>query len=356
MAESAGLGFLNLCLKLSGGSDEVSEIEYKRLVKELKPGTASEDSAVAILKALGPRGDPVLRRTGAGGAGGASGSPRSSVGPSSTAGSPASPGKLKATWGTASPESTPASPPKAAAAASPAGSPGKLKSTWGNAASPEASPASPPPAAASPASPGKLKATWGKDVPAEEASPPPRARPSAGVGAASMPALPRVSMEKAESSGSWEGPGMYLTYEPTQNGILFLVYSKTPVKDAFAYGKPGTPIPGFKFNTLSGKSELVKGASDKAVFMRGVAAFVKAVKQHSGSVDIKESAALFPFACYIHYDGGKVAKVVEGALTTTEKLDAAACVPQANADLKGISLLDKALFVQRGDSCGGTSS
>eukprot|EP00754_Rhynchopus_humris_P001222 Rhum_TRINITY_DN10744_c0_g2::Rhum_TRINITY_DN10744_c0_g2_i1::g.39863::m.39863 len=150
MAESAGLGFLNLCLKLSGGSDEVSEIEYKRLVKELKPGTASEDAAVAILKSLGARGDAVLRRTGAGGAGGgASGSPRSSVGPSSTAGSPASPGKLKATWGTASPESTPASPPKAAA--SPAGSPGKLKATWGN-------------NAASPASPGKLKATWGNNA------------------------------------------------------------------------------------------------------------------------------------------------------------------------------------------------
>ena len=126
---------------------------------------------------------------------------------------------------------------------------------------------------------------------------------------------------------------------------------------AIAYAKPGKEIPGFKFNTLGGKNELVKAATDKHVFMRGVAMFVKNAKQHSASVDLKETAGLFPTACYVHYSGGdRVAKVVPGTLTPTQSLDAVACVPQANADLKGISVLDKATFVQRGDACGGTAS
>eukprot|EP01064_Diplonema_japonicum_P005466 TRINITY_DN1364_c4_g1_i1.p1 TRINITY_DN1364_c4_g1~~TRINITY_DN1364_c4_g1_i1.p1 ORF type:complete len:275 (+),score=54.20 TRINITY_DN1364_c4_g1_i1:65-826(+) len=168
------------------------------------------------------------------------------------------------------------------------------------------------------------------------------------------PTLPKV--EEPLEGMSWNGPGMYLVYEPSQNGILFMVYSKTPVAKAIAYGKPGKSIPAFKFNTLGGRTELVKGASDKATFMRGVAAFIKQTRLHSADVDVSEAAGLFPFAAYIHSSAGKVSRVKPGFLTSTEGLDAVACVPQANADFKGISLLDKALFIQRGDAAGGSAS
>eukprot|EP01060_Flectonema_neradi_P015137 TRINITY_DN21812_c0_g1_i1.p1 TRINITY_DN21812_c0_g1~~TRINITY_DN21812_c0_g1_i1.p1 ORF type:complete len:304 (+),score=56.22 TRINITY_DN21812_c0_g1_i1:43-912(+) len=168
-----------------------------------------------------------------------------------------------------------------------------------------------------------------------------------------MPSIPKASMETAKASGSWNGPAMYLTEEAAANGTMFVVYSKTEVKDAIAYAKPSKPIPGFKFNTGGGKTQLVQGTSDRSNFMRGVAAFVKTSKTFLSEIDYKSTHNI---TIYVHFASNAVEKAVPGTLLSVDGMDAVACMPAANKDIHGISTMDKALFVQRGDAAGGTAS
>ena len=191
-----------------------------------------------------------------------------------------------------------------------------------------------------------------KPPPSRETTPKPLSKTNTAL-FQTMPSIPKAAMESAKASGSWNGPAMYLTEEAAANGTMFVVYSKTEVAGAIAYAKPSKPIPGFKFNTGGGKTQLVQGTSDKTNFMRGVAAFVKNSKTFLSQIDYKSDNNI---SIYVHFASNAVEKAVSGTLLSVDGMDAVACMPSANKDIHGISTMDKALFVQRGDAAGGTAS
>eukprot|EP00755_Sulcionema_specki_P028044 Sspe_Gene.1831::Locus_608_Transcript_1_1_Confidence_1.000_Length_1546::g.1831::m.1831 len=135
-----------------------------------------------------------------------------------------------------------------------------------------------------------------------------------------------------------------------------MVFSKAKVDGALGFAQSSKPIPAFKFTTGGGKTELMRGASDKVAYFRGVAAFVKAAKSLSASVDCDDASGPFPSTIVVHYPDNRVEAAKTGEPINVTDVDAVAVVPKANTELSGVNKMEKQLFIQRGDTIGATAS
>jgi len=146
----------------------------------------------------------------------------------------------------------------------------------------------------------------------------------------------------------------YLLFSSQNHGEMTIIWSKTTVEGALAYGKPTVPVPAWKVSR--GKSELVSNIqSDKKAYYRGWAMFfkqliqVKAVMVDLGTVG--ENAPI-PTSLWLHYsEDDRVQKVLPNTPCNMEGIDAVAVVHRDNNDLD-CHHMDINLFVPKGAKAG----
>lgn len=103
----------------------------------------------------------------------------------------------------------------------------------------------------------------------------------------------KIPKPTAVAASETSGDGCYLTFVDADQGALVLNWSHTPVPNAIAYQQPGKPIPGFKYKSAGGKSNLKKGCGGvhKKELHTGWCSFVKMTKGNKGSITLLDEKA-----------------------------------------------------------------
>merc|ERR1719277_2019546 len=107
--------------------------------------------------------------------------------------------------------------------------------------------------------------------------------------------------------------GAYLVFSPSMQGIMYMVWSKTKVEGALAYGKPAVKVPEFKF-ARDGRWELYQNINgNKSSYYLAWAMFVKGCAKFECSiVDLGESESPppMPLSLILHCsEGNKIRRV-----------------------------------------------
>jgi len=143
--------------------------------------------------------------------------------------------------------------------------------------------------------------------------------------------------------------GAYLVYETDQLGALSIVWSRTKVCSALAFGHPLKDVPGFKF-AGTGKTTLKNNIQqDKTFYYAGWCMFVKACKAFDCDVtDYGSTEAPLPLQLWLHYkESNKIEKVVVGKpFALPDDIDAIAAVHKDNQDFEAATL-SSALFQEK---------
>jgi len=80
------------------------------------------------------------------------------------------------------------------------------------------------------------------------------------------------------------GQGCYLVFEVVGEGMLFTMWSATPVEGALAFFHPTKAVPAFKYKEHGGKSELIRGfrGPTRSRFFEGWCQFLKLARDFNG--------------------------------------------------------------------------
>eukprot|EP00462_Mataza_sp_D1_P020840 CAMPEP_0175142872 /NCGR_PEP_ID=MMETSP0087-20121206/13078_1 /TAXON_ID=136419 /ORGANISM="Unknown Unknown, Strain D1" /LENGTH=271 /DNA_ID=CAMNT_0016426799 /DNA_START=27 /DNA_END=842 /DNA_ORIENTATION=- len=147
--------------------------------------------------------------------------------------------------------------------------------------------------------------------------------------------------------------GCYLTFDTASGGTLFINWKTSPVEGALAYFKPKKNVPGFKFKTNGGKSELTRGTetSNMQNYWTGVCNFIKLAK------DLDAAVILFKddvFAIWAHIAGNKIERWQKDKWYDIAAMDTLniSVVSHQNAAFQGVSTLGKDSFLSNGQGAG----
>lgn len=143
--------------------------------------------------------------------------------------------------------------------------------------------------------------------------------------------------------------GAYLVYETDQLGALSIVWSRTKVCSALAFGHPLKDVPGFKF-AGTGKTTLKNNIQqDKTFYYAGWCMFLKECKAFECRVtDCGSAEAPLPVQLWLHHRGtNRVEKAVAGEpFALPESLDAIAATHKDNKELEA-NTLSSGLFREK---------
>lgn len=124
--------------------------------------------------------------------------------------------------------------------------------------------------------------------------------------------------------------GAYLVFSPSMQGVMYMVWSKTKIQDALAFGKPRVKVPEFKF-ARDGRWELYRNINgNKSSYYLAWAMFVKGCAKFECSiVDLGEGELPppMPVSLMLHCpEGNKIRRVPVGEPFTLQGVDGLAAV------------------------------
>lgn len=165
-----------------------------------------------------------------------------------------------------------------------------------------------------------------------------------------------ISENTLNSNTSEEG--CYLLFDESSGGIMKIQYSKTKVKGALGFWRPGhgKKIQAFKFNQNQGRSDLLKGIAGKDYrkkYFSAVAQFVKAARMQSGTYCKWSEFDRVENDVYVFYNATcEVKHIQEGEPFDVSEIDAISVVPKGNSTFVGVHTGEYGTFLGRGDAAG----
>lgn len=147
--------------------------------------------------------------------------------------------------------------------------------------------------------------------------------------------------------------GAYLSFDTASQGTLFLTWSKHSVPGAFMHFRSRKPVPGFKFTTNQGRTELIRDCQkDNRRYFQGWCAFMKAVRAFDGEVTLIETSGPLKTQVWLHKsEGNEVIKMEIGHAYELNGVSAVAVTPFENADLNA-KTLTCSLFKEKAERVG----
>jgi len=167
----------------------------------------------------------------------------------------------------------------------------------------------------------------------------------------------RSSFPRREASNESADPDLYayLVFEGLQHGTMSIVWSKTRIESALAFGKPSKKVPAFKYSA-SGKWELYREiASNKQNWFVAWIMFIQTCVQFDSQIvdcGRDEVDAPIPTALWLHFkETNEVQKVVPNKPFSVEGVDVITATHRDNVvDFTGS--MERTLFVQKSESAG----